>query len=64
MASSAVPARGPCATASTTGPLQDDERNILANLAETLALAPAVTEPVLAVMDVLHARVLDPQTEP
>lgn len=46
------------------GPLQDDERNILANLAETLALAPAVTEPVLAVMDVLHARVLDPQTEP
>lgn len=64
MASSAVPARGPCATASTTGPLQDDERNTLANLAETLALAPAVTEMVLAVMDVLHARVLDPGAEP
>ncbi|MFM7230135.1 MAG: tellurite resistance TerB family protein [Cyanobacteriota bacterium] len=46
------------------GPLQDDERNILANLAETLALAPTVTEPVLAVMEVLHARVLDPQEDP
>ena len=45
------------------GPLQDDERNILANLAETLALTPAVTEPVLTVMDVLHARVLDPPAE-
>jgi tellurite resistance protein len=45
------------------GPLQDDERNILANLAETLALTPAVTEPVLAVMDLLHARVLDPPAE-
>ena len=46
------------------GPLQDDERNILANLAETQVLAPAVTEPVLAVMEVLHARVLDPQADP
>jgi len=46
------------------GPLQDDERNILANLAETLALAATVNEPVLAVMEVLHARVLDPQEDP
>lgn len=37
------------------GPLQDDERNILGNLAATLSLEPSVTEPVLAVMDLLHA---------
>ena len=41
------------------GPLQDDERNILTNLATTLDLPEAVTAPVLAAMDLLHADVLD-----
>jgi hypothetical protein len=40
------------------GPLQADERNILTNLATTLELTAADTEPVLAVMDVLHADVV------
>lgn len=37
------------------GPLQDDERNILGNLAEVLELDAALTESVGRVMDVLHA---------
>jgi tellurite resistance protein len=41
------------------GPLQDDERNILTNLATTLDLAEADTAPLLAAMDLLHADVLD-----
>jgi tellurite resistance protein len=41
------------------GPLQDDERNILTNLAITLDLHEADTAPVLAAMDLLHADVLD-----
>jgi hypothetical protein len=41
------------------GPLQDDERNILTNLATTLNLLEADTASVLAAMDVLHADVLD-----
>ena len=41
------------------GPLQDDERNILTNLATTLDLHEADTAPVLAAMDLLHADVLD-----
>ena len=41
------------------GPLQDDERNILTNLATTLELHEADTAPVLAAMDLLHADVLD-----
>jgi hypothetical protein len=41
------------------GPLQDDERNILVNLASTLGLDSAMTEPVLAVMDLLHADIRD-----
>jgi hypothetical protein len=41
------------------GPLQDDERNILTNLATTLDLHEADTVPVLAAMDLLHADVLD-----
>jgi hypothetical protein len=40
------------------GPLEDDERNILSNLATTLALSTEETERVLAVMDVLHADVM------
>ena len=40
------------------GPLQADERNILANLAGTLALESDVTEQVREVMDLLHADVL------
>jgi len=40
------------------GPLQDDERNILTNLAITLGLAEAVTTPIHAAMDLLHADVL------
>lgn len=40
------------------GPLQDDERNILSNLANTLELDPALSEQVHAVMDLLHADVL------
>ena len=39
------------------GPLEDDERNILSNLAATLALGDAVTIPVHSVMDLLHADV-------
>ena len=42
------------------GPLLERERQILADLATTLDLAPEVTEPVLAVMDVLHASLLTP----
>lgn len=41
------------------GPLQDDERNILTNLAITLDLREADTAPLLAAMDLLHADVLD-----
>jgi tellurite resistance protein len=37
------------------GPLEDDERNILSNLAATLELGDAVTIPVHSVMDLLHA---------
>ncbi|MBE9171861.1 tellurite resistance TerB family protein [Cyanobium sp. LEGE 06143] len=37
------------------GPLEDDERNILSNLAATLQLGDAVTIPVHAAMDLLHA---------
>lgn len=40
------------------GPLLDDERNILANLAGTLALEASLTEQVQAVMDLLHSDVL------
>ncbi|MFM7311891.1 MAG: tellurite resistance TerB family protein [Cyanobium sp.] len=40
------------------GPLQDDERNILANLAVTLELDAELTAQVHAVMDLLHADVL------
>lgn len=40
------------------GPLQADERNILANLAGTLELEADVTERVGQVMDLLHADVL------
>lgn len=41
------------------GPLQDDERNILTNLAITLGLDEAETAPVLAAMDLLHADVVE-----
>ena len=41
------------------GPLQDDERNILTNLATTLGLSEAETSPVLAAMDLLHADVIE-----
>jgi tellurite resistance protein len=40
------------------GPLQDDERNILTNLAATLELERGQTERVHEVMDLLHADVL------
>ena len=40
------------------GPLQDDERNILSNLAVTLDLEQGLTEQVHQVMDLLHADVL------
>jgi len=40
------------------GPLQDDERNILANLAGTLELDGSLTERVQEAMDLLHADVL------
>ncbi len=40
------------------GELQDDERNILSNLAVTLELPEADTQKILAVMDVLHADVV------
>ena len=40
------------------GPLADDERNILSNLASTLELSEDDTQKVLAVMDVLHADVV------
>jgi len=40
------------------GPLQDDERNILSNLAITLGLGEAETTPIHAAMDLLHADVL------
>jgi len=40
------------------GPLQDDECNILTNLAATLELDPALTSEVQNVMDLLHADVL------
>jgi len=42
------------------GPLEDDERNILASLACALELPEEETERVGAVMDVLHASLLDP----
>lgn len=41
------------------GPLQPDERNILTNLAATLALSDDDTAPLLAAMDLLHADVLE-----
>jgi uncharacterized tellurite resistance protein B-like protein len=40
------------------GPLAERERTILARLAESLDLSPQQTEPVLQVMEVLHADVL------
>lgn len=40
------------------GPLQADERNILANLAATLELDPTLTTAVEEAMDLLHADVL------
>lgn len=40
------------------GPLQDDERNILTNLAATLGLERTLTQQVHEVMDLLHADVL------
>ncbi len=40
------------------GPLQDDEVNILSNLATTLELPPELTTEVQSVMDLLHADVL------
>lgn len=40
------------------GPLQDDERNILGNLATTLGLSDTETAQVLSVMDLLHADVV------
>jgi hypothetical protein len=40
------------------GPLQDDERNILGNLATTLGLSDTETAQVLSVMDLLHADVM------
>lgn len=40
------------------GPLQADEHNILANLAATLELEPALTAAVQEAMDLLHADVL------
>jgi tellurite resistance protein len=40
------------------GPLQDDERNILSNLAVTLDLDQELTGEVHRVMDLLHADVL------
>ena len=40
------------------GPLQADENNILANLAGTLELDPALTTAVQDAMDLLHADVL------
>ena len=40
------------------GPLAERERSILAQLAESLALSPQQTGPVLQVMEVLHADVL------
>jgi hypothetical protein len=42
------------------GPLEDDERNILASLACALELPEEETERVGEVMDVLHAALLDP----
>lgn len=41
------------------GPLQDDEQNILSNLAGTLQLSEEETERVRSVMDVLHADVVN-----
>lgn len=40
------------------GPLAEDEKNILSNLASTLGLPEEDTQKVLAVMDVLHADVV------
>lgn len=42
------------------GPLAEKERQILANLASSLALPPSETDKVLEVMDVLHASILEP----
>jgi tellurite resistance protein len=42
------------------GPLQDQEQAILSDLASTLRLDPEETTKVLAVMDVLHASILEP----
>jgi len=42
------------------GPLAEKERQILANLASSLALPPSETDKVHEVMDVLHASILEP----
>lgn len=42
------------------GPLQEQEQTILADLASTLRLDPEETSKVLAVMEVLHASILEP----
>jgi tellurite resistance protein len=42
------------------GPLQEREKEILANLAAELGLESRETEKVLEVMDVLHASILEP----
>lgn len=42
------------------GPLQERETEILANLASRLDLDRSETEKVLAVMDVLHASIMEP----
>jgi hypothetical protein len=41
------------------GPLQPDERNILATLAITLELPPTDSDTILEVMDLLHAPLLE-----
>jgi len=42
------------------GPLEERERQILANLATSLGLESEETDKVLEVMDVLHASLLEP----
>lgn len=44
-----------CEIMRSDGPLERDERNILRNLASTLAISEADTAAVHAVMDLLHA---------
>ena len=39
------------------GPLQDDEQNILINLAAVLELDSALSSEILRVMDILHAEI-------